>query len=134
VCVGCVNKSSAVAEMGDRLVTIDKGQKLGAVPLLGVGYRGGAGFPSNTMSPGPRPNSVSSGILIYPTVWPQQTWAEHWGLCPFGGRQSWVPIQHNVIGVEAYVHAKFHLDPSNRLATYTNVTDRTGQTDRTTVR
>jgi len=31
---------------------------------------------------------------------------------------------------EAYLHAKFHLDPSNRLATqYTNVTDR--QADRT---
>jgi len=29
------NKCSAVAEMGDRLATIDKGPKLGAVPLLG---------------------------------------------------------------------------------------------------
>jgi len=25
------------------------------------------------MPPGPRPNSVPSGILIYPTVWPQHT-------------------------------------------------------------
>ena len=37
---------------------------------------------------------------------------------------------------EAYLRAKFHLDPSNRLATiYTNITDRhdiqAGQTDRT---
>jgi len=39
-----------------------------------------------------------------------------------------------VARAEAYLHAKFHLDPSNRLATvgYTNVTDRTGQTDRQT--
>ena len=56
------NKCSAVAEMGDRLATIDMGQKLGAVPW-------GAGSLSNTMSPGPRPTSVPSGILINPTVW-----------------------------------------------------------------
>jgi len=37
------------------------------------------------MSPGPKPTFVSSGILILPAVWPQQTWAENWGLCPFGG-------------------------------------------------
>jgi len=36
------------------------------------------------MSLGPRPTSVPSGILIYPAVWPQQTWVENWGLCPFG--------------------------------------------------
>jgi len=29
------------------------------------------GSPSYTMSPGPRPTSVPSGILIHPTVWPQ---------------------------------------------------------------
>jgi len=42
-------------------------------PLLG-----GAGSPSNTISPGPRPTSVPSGILNNPTVWPQQTWVENW--------------------------------------------------------
>ena len=47
-----LNKSSAVAETGDRLATIDVGQKVGATMPLSVG---GAGFPSNTMSPGPRP-------------------------------------------------------------------------------
>jgi len=30
---------------------------------------------------------------------------------------SWVLILHNVAGAEAYLGAKFHLDPSNRLAT-----------------
>ena len=60
-----------------------------------------------TMSPGPRPTSVPSGILIHPALWPQQTWTENWGeprwgqLCP---------------GDEAYLHAKFHLDLFNRLA------------------
>jgi len=43
-------------------------EKWGAAVPLSVG---GAGSPSETMSPGPRPTSVSSGILIHPTVWPQ---------------------------------------------------------------
>jgi len=39
-----------------------------------------------------------------------------------------------VAGAEAYLHAKFHPDPSNCLATdgyttVTDMTDRTGQTD-----
>jgi len=63
-------KSSAVAEMGDRLATIDMGRKVGAAVSLSVG---GAGSPSNTMSPGPRHTSVRSGIVIHPTVWPQYT-------------------------------------------------------------
>jgi len=60
-----------------RLATIDMGQivgGLGCCDLLG----GGAGSPSNTMWPGPRPTSIPSGILIHPAVWPQQTWAENW--------------------------------------------------------
>ena len=42
---------------------------------------------------------------------------------------SWVPILHNVARAEAYLHAKFHLDPSNGLAT---VHERYRQTDRQT--
>jgi len=44
-------------------------EKIGeaVVPL----WVGGAGSPSNTMSLGPRPTSVPSGILIHETVWPQ---------------------------------------------------------------
>jgi len=57
-----------------RLATTEMGRKWGAVPLLG-----GAGSPSNTMSPGPRPISTPSDIWIHLTVWPQQTWAENWG-------------------------------------------------------
>jgi len=46
------------------------------------------------------------------------------------------PHQNNVAGAEAYLHAKFHLDPSNRVATilqrYHNTpTLQTGQTDST---
>ena len=117
-----LNKCLAAAEVGDRLVTIGIGRKLGAVPVffgggsagspcstntqcgLGRGlylctrwhpypssrfatinmgrkvgggavplFTGGAGSPSNTMWPGPRPTSAPSGILIHPTVWPQYT-------------------------------------------------------------
>ena len=74
-----MNKSSAVADMGDCLATIDMGRKLGAVPILG-----GAG--------------------------------SHLTQC---GR------------AEAFLHAKFHLDPYNRLAT---VHERYRQTDRQTDR
>ena len=50
------------------LSTTDIGRKMeGLSPFLG----GGAGSPSNTMSPGLRPTSVPSGILIHPAVWPQ---------------------------------------------------------------
>ena len=68
--LGAYNKSSA-DELGNRLVTIDMPKSGGAaVPLL-VGR--GAGFLSNTMSPGPRLTSVPmvpSDILIHPTFWP----------------------------------------------------------------
>ena len=35
---------------------------------------------------------------------------------PLSGVGGWVPIWHNVAGVETYLHAKFYLDPSSRLA------------------
>ena len=63
-----VNKSSAVAEMGDGLAAIDMGRKVcggGAAVPLSVR---GAASPSNTISPEPRPTSVPSGILIHLTV------------------------------------------------------------------
>jgi len=41
-----------------------------AVPLS---VRGSCRSPSDTMSPGPRPTSVPSGILIRPTIWPHYT-------------------------------------------------------------
>ena len=39
-----------------------------------------------------------------------------WGLCHCFWR-SWVPIEHKVAWAEAYLHAKWHLSPSSRLAT-----------------
>jgi len=46
------------------------GRKLGGGCAL---WGGGAGFPSNTMWPGPRPACTPSFILIRPIVWPQCT-------------------------------------------------------------
>ena len=60
-------KSSAIAEMGDRLATIDMGRKVGAAVPLSLG---GAGSRTNTMWPGPMPTCLLSGILIHPAVWP----------------------------------------------------------------
>jgi len=50
------------------------GLKIGGCAPL----KGAAGSPSNTMWPGPRPTSITSGILIHPANWPQQTWVENW--------------------------------------------------------
>ena len=77
-----------------------------------------AGSPSSTMWPGLRPTSMPSATLIHPAVWPNRHWpkiAE--GLRPLLGEGTWVPIKHNMARDEAYLHAKFHLDLSNRLAT-----------------
>jgi len=63
------DKCSAVAEMGDSLATINMGRK----EWLLCPFRGrGAGSPSSTMSPGLRPTSIPSGILIHAAVWPHQ--------------------------------------------------------------
>ena len=61
------SKSSAVAEMGVRLATIDMGRKLGAV-LLFLG--GGTGHPSNNIV-WAEAYLLPSGILIHLAVWPQ---------------------------------------------------------------
>ena len=45
-----------------------RGPKSGAAVPLSVG---GAGSPSNTVSPRPRPTSIPSGSLNNPAVWPQ---------------------------------------------------------------
>jgi len=77
-------------------------------------------------SPGPRSTSLPRGILNHPAIWPQQIWAENWGLCAFGGGGAGSP-SNNVAGPRLTciirLHAKFYLDPPNRLAT--EQTDRT---------
>jgi len=55
------------------------GPKIECALFLGV-----AGSPSNTKTPGPRPTSIPSGILVHPAVWPQRTLVKNWGLAPLG--------------------------------------------------
>jgi len=79
-----------------------------------------AGSPSNTKSPGLRPCSIPTGILIHTAIWLQQIWAENWvGAVPIwgGGAGSHLTQCGQVEGLPACQLAKFHLDPSNRLAT-----------------
>ena len=84
-----------------------------------VPFRGGAGSPCNTMSRGPRRTSVPSFILIHPAVWPQHTWAENWGLCPFWGELGLHLTQCGLgRGLPPY---QVTSDPSNRLATIDRV-------------
>ena len=52
------------------------------------------------------------------------------GGCVPLGEGRWVPSNCNVARAEAYLHAKFHLDLSNRLATVNQRHRQTGQTDR----
>ena len=117
------HKCAAVAEMDERLAARDMGRKLGvSAPFWG----GGARSLSNTMSLGSRPTFLPSGILIYRAIWPQQIWDENFeGAVPFGEREL------GPARAEAYQHAKFHLDPSNRLATI-HQRHRQDRTDRQT--
>jgi len=62
-----LHKCSAVAEIGDRLATIDRPKIGGSVLFL----RGGGGSPCNTMRPGSRPTFLPSGVLNHPAVRPQ---------------------------------------------------------------
>ena len=68
-------KISTVAEMGDRLATVDIRRKLGACPFSAGPHltqcRLGQGLPS--------------GILNHPAVWPQRRCAENGGCAPFWG-------------------------------------------------
>ena len=124
------NKCSAVAEMDDRLDTIDMGRKLGeggCAPL----FRG-SWVPSNTMSLWLRPACLPSSTLIHPAVWPQQTWAENWGegLWPFGGGGAGSPSNTMWRGPRPTSSPSFIWIHPTVWPQYTNVTDRTEiQTD-----
>jgi len=81
--------------------------------------RGEEGWPnsntSNTMWPRLRPAFVPSDILIHQAVCHNKHGSKS-GAAPFlGGAGS--PIQHHVACTEAYLHTKWHLDLSIRLAT-----------------
>jgi len=76
---------------------------------------GGARSPSNTMSSRLRPTSVPSRILIHTAVFCHDRHGPkiEWG-CAFLSGGSWVPLDHKVAWAEAYLHIKWHLNPSSR--------------------
>ena len=77
----------------------------------------GTWVPINTRSPRMRPSSVPSGILMHPAVWPQQTWGRKMGGCAPFLRGELGPHLAQCGRAEAYLHTKWHLDASSRLAT-----------------
>jgi len=84
--------------------------------------------PSYTKSPGPRPSSIPSDILIHAAIWPQLIWAENWRAVPLWAWELGPHLTECGQDRGLYLHAKLHLDSSNRLAT---VHERYRQTDRT---
>jgi len=116
-------KSSAVAEMGDRLATIDMGRKWGEglCPLFG-----GAPSSCNTMSPEPRPTFVPSGIFNHLAVWGVKA-----GCAPFFGRGAGSPPNTKSPGPKpTYLLSGILIHPTV-WSQYTKITDRQ---DRTTDR
>ena len=75
------------------------------------------GSPSNTMSPGSRPTSLPSGILIHPAVWPQQM-GRKLGLRFGGGVAGFLP---NTM----WPRPRLTFVPSFTLATIHQVSNRT---------
>jgi len=105
------NKSSSVAEMGDRLATTDMGQKLGeeAVPLWGLGRR----LP---------PYQVASSS-IQPSD--HNRHGQKWGLSPFWGGGTGSPSNTMWPGLRpTSTTSLISINPIG-WPQYTNVTDRT---------
>jgi len=110
-----IDKSSAVAEMGDHGHN-RHGPK-----------RGGAAVP---LSRELGPSLIQCGAcaeIYFGTKWRLHP-SSHlltidmsqklgWGGCAFFSGGSWVPIEYKVAWAEAYRHTKWHLSPSSHLAT-----------------
>jgi len=96
------------------LATLDMGQKLGGVGV--PFYLGVAGSTSNTMSrkPGLPPCQVASWFM-QPFGHNRRGPKIGWGSAPFWVG-VWVP-SNTVAWAKAYLHTKWHLDASSRLAT-----------------
>ena len=83
-------------------------------------------------SPGPNPTSIPSGSLIHPAIWPQQIWAENWGLrSPLWGTEAGSPFNTMWPGPRTTFVPIFILIRPTVWSQYTNVTDRTGETGQT---
>ena len=132
---GCAAVPLSREELGPRLAQCGLGRGLlpyqvasSSIQLFGhnrpepktggcVPFReGGAATPSNTTSPGPTFTSVPSGISIHPAVWPQLTWAKNWVRWVFFSGVAG-STSNTVAWAKAYLHTKWHLSQSSRLAT-----------------
>jgi len=73
-----------------RLATIDMGRKLGALHL----FEGrGAGSPSSTMWPGPRPTCMTNVILIHPAPLSHKRWQSQFSAHVYCGQMAeWIKI------------------------------------------
>jgi len=112
------------------------GPKIGE-RLCPLSWEGTAEYPSNTKSPGLRPSSIPSGILIHTAIWPQQIWAENWvGALPLWGRGAGSPSNTMWPGPRPTCMLSFILMRPTVWPQCTNVTDtdRTWQTGQTTKR
>ena len=102
------------------LATINTAENWGMVrwgpssPLLS---ERGAGSPSNAMSLGLRPTSLPSGILIHPSIWPQQ-------ICVAGSQSNTMWPGPRPTGMPSFILIHPTVWPQ-----YTNVTDKTDRTD-----
>jgi len=97
-------------DTSSRLATIDMGQKLdGLRPLFGKGK-----FGPCTKSPGPRPTSIPSGILIHPAIWPTTDMGRKMGgQYPFGGSSP----SNTMWSGPRPTFLTIYLQPANHLAT-----------------
>ena len=93
-------------------------------------WGGRAGSPSNTMSPGPRPSSIPSDILIHAAIWPQQIWIENWEAVPLWGRGAGSPSDTVWPGPRPTCTPRFILIRPTVWPQCTNVTYRTDRTER----
>jgi len=126
-CLNCIlGKCSAVDDMGDRLASIDMGQKVGScAPFRGIWV------PHLTQCHLDRglPVPLPSCILLHQPFGHNRHGPKIGGCAPLG-RGAGSLSNTMWPGAKAYLCAKFHLDPSNRLATIYQRYRQTGQTNR----
>jgi len=106
----CQVPASSIQPFGDN----KHGENLGVGPPSG---NGATGSPSNTKSPGPRPSSIPTGTLMHAAIWPQQKWAENWGvgLRPLLGEGDWTHLTQSRL-CWGLPHARYQLHTFSRLA------------------
>ena len=123
--------------MGDRLATMTWAEKWEEAVALSVGE---TWAPSNTTSPGSRPTSVQSGIMIHPTLQTGQTAQRSHGIgrtVDCNGRQKYAEFDGHCrlwcTGAAEYLLSRVHTSSrlQLRLPTYLNWFDlQDGRSDR----